>query len=71
MTRFLCLMCFVLLTFGARAQTASEHEACAHDAARFCRPVMGDGDQAVLSCLQHHRHRISHACERVMAMHGQ
>lgn len=73
MTRSLCLMGFVLLSFGAgaQAQTASEHEACARDAARFCRPVMGEGDGAVLSCLQHHRARISHTCERVMATHGQ
>src|SRR5215472_19053176 len=39
MTRFLCLICFVLISSGALAQTAREHDACARDAARFCRPV--------------------------------
>ena len=71
MTRSLCLICFVLISTGALAQTAREHDACARDAARFCRPVINNGDQAVLSCLQQHRHRISRACERLMAEHGQ
>jgi hypothetical protein len=71
MTRFLCLICFVLISSSALAQSTHEHDACARDAARFCRPVINDGDQAVLSCLQQHRHRISRACERVMAAHGQ
>jgi hypothetical protein len=32
---------------------------------------MNNGDQAVLSCLQQHRSRISRGCERLMAEHGQ
>ena len=71
MTRLLCLIPFVLIASDALAQTAQQHDACARDVARFCRAVMNDGDQAVLSCLQQHRTRISRACEKVMAEHGQ
>ncbi len=71
MTRFLCLISLLLIASGASAQTPREHDACTRDAARFCRHVLNDGDQAVLSCLQQHRHRISRGCERVMATHGQ
>ena len=71
MTRLLCLISFVLIASSASAQSAREHDACARDVARLCRAVMNDGDQVVLSCLQQHRTRISRACERVMAEHGQ
>ncbi|WP_024511173.1 hypothetical protein [Bradyrhizobium sp. ARR65] len=71
MTRFLCLIPFALIASEALAQSAHEHDACARDVARFCRAHMNDGDQAVLACLQQNRQRISRACEKVMAEHGQ
>ena len=71
MTRFLCVIPLVLIASNALAQNARENDACARDVSRFCRAVMNEGDQVVLACLQQHRQRISRACEKVMAEHGQ
>ena len=71
MSRLLCLMPLLFIASAALAQTAHEHDACARDVARLCRAVMGDGDQAVLACLQQHRSRVSRRCEKLMAEHGQ
>jgi hypothetical protein len=60
-----------LMMQAASAQSAHEHDACARDVARFCRAQMNDGDQVVLSCLQQNRGRISRACQKVLADHGQ
>jgi len=51
--------------------TAEEQEACDRDANRFCRKVLGDGDMAVLRCLQENRSKISRACNAVLTSHGQ
>jgi hypothetical protein len=32
---------------------------------------MSEGDQVVLSCLQQNRQRLSRACDKVLAVHGQ
>lgn len=71
MRRFLCCIPLVLIASGALAQTAHEHDACARDVTRFCRAHMNEGDQVVLSCLQQNRQRLSRACEKVLAEHGQ
>ena len=71
MVRFLFVMALVLVASGASAQREREHDACARDVARHCRPVMNDGDSAVLACLQQHRARISKACNKVLTEHGQ
>ncbi len=71
MTRLLCLISLALLSSSALAQTAHEHDACARDVARFCRAHMNEGDQVVLACLQQNRNRLSKACEKVLAEHGQ
>ena len=71
MRGFLCCIPLVLIASGALAQTAHEHDACARDVSRFCRAHMGEGDQMVLSCLQQNRQRLSRACEKVLAEHGQ
>lgn len=51
--------------------TEAEHRACARDVSRFCRPVMGQGDFAVLACLQQYRPKISKGCNQVLLSHGQ
>ncbi len=51
--------------------TEAEHRACARDVTRFCRPVMDQGDFAVLACLQQNRPKISKPCNQVLANHGQ
>lgn len=70
MSRILVVMSLVLLASTARAEQRG-HDACTRDASRFCRSQLGNGDQAVLACLQEHRARLSRACERVLTEHGQ
>jgi hypothetical protein len=70
MIRFLFVVPFLVFAPSASAQQVG-HDACARDATRFCRPVLNDGDQAVLACLKQHRARISKGCDKVMTEHGQ
>jgi hypothetical protein len=60
---------FVLMAQAASAQQG--HDACARDVSRFCRAQMNDGDQIVLACLKQNRARLSKACAKVLAEHGQ
>jgi hypothetical protein len=71
MIRFLFAASLVLMATGAFAQGARENDACARDVSRFCRARMNDGDSVVLACLKEHRARLSKACEKVLAEHGQ
>jgi hypothetical protein len=71
MTRFLFVVPVVVFAASASAQQPVGHDACARDVTRFCRPVINNGDQAVLACLKEHRARISKACDKIMAEHGQ
>jgi len=59
------------MLFAASASAQQGHDACARDVTRFCRPVMNNGDQAVLACLKEHRARLSKGCDKVLADHGQ
>jgi hypothetical protein len=69
MARFVLGFSLVLLASAASAQQG--HDACARDVSRHCRAVMNDGDQAVLACLKQHRGKLSKACDKVLAEHGQ
>jgi hypothetical protein len=69
MARILFSIPLVLMASMASAQQG--HDACARDVSRFCRAHMNDGDQIVLSCLKQNRGRLSKACEKVLADHGQ
>jgi hypothetical protein len=71
MIRFLFAVTLVLMTDSALAQGARENDACARDVSRFCRAHMSDGNSVVLACLKEHRARLSKACEKVLADHGQ
>ena len=70
MTRFLFAIPLVLIATAASAQQQG-HDACARDVSRFCRAHMQEGDQVVLACLQANRARISKACQKTLADHGQ
>jgi hypothetical protein len=70
MARFLFVVPLLLFAASASAQQVG-HDACARDATRFCRPVLNNGDQAVLACLKEHRPRLTKACDKVLAEHGQ
>jgi hypothetical protein len=69
MARFLLVLPFVLMASMASAQ--QQHDACARDVSRLCRAHMSEGDQIVLACLQQNRGRLSRACAKVLADHGQ
>ncbi|MBR1088740.1 hypothetical protein JQ621_14825 [Bradyrhizobium manausense] len=72
MTRFLFIIPLVLCASSASAQQQQPgHDACARDVTRFCRPVMNNGDSAVLACLKEHRTKLSRACDKVLTDHGQ
>ncbi len=70
MARILFIIPFVLMASAASAQQQG-NDACARDVSRFCRAHMNDGDQIVLACLQQNRARLSKACAKVLADHGQ
>jgi len=70
MARFLLVLPLVLTASVASAQQ-QQHDACARDVSRLCRAHMSEGDQIVLACLQQNRSRLSHACAKVLADHGQ
>jgi hypothetical protein len=71
MTRFLFTVSLILCASSASAQQQPGHDACARDVTRFCRPVMNNGDQAVLACLKQNRTRLSKGCDKVLTDHGQ
>jgi len=50
--------------------TAEERAACAPDATKFCQDAIPDTFR-VLGCLQNNREKISQACQKVLADHGQ
>ncbi|MEH2564789.1 cysteine rich repeat-containing protein [Bradyrhizobium sp. AZCC 2289] len=70
MTRFLFVIPLVLMASAASAQQQG-HDACARDVSRFCRAHMQDGDSVVLACLKENRPRLSKACQKTLAEHGQ
>jgi cysteine rich repeat protein len=71
MTRFLFVISLLLCASSASAQQQPGHDACARDVTRFCRPVMNNGDGAVLACLKQNRTKLSKACDKVLTDHGQ
>ncbi|RXH40788.1 cysteine rich repeat-containing protein [Bradyrhizobium zhanjiangense] len=71
MARFLFIIPLLLCASSAFAQQQPGHDACARDVSRFCRPVMNNGDGAVLACLKQNRTRLSKGCDKVLSDHGQ
>jgi Cysteine rich repeat len=72
MARVLYVIPLVLTASAAFAQQdQQQHDACARDVSRFCRAHINDGDQIVLACLKENRARLSKACAKVLAEHGQ
>jgi hypothetical protein len=51
--------------------TEKEQRACAGNVQRYCRPILGQGDFAVLACLQQHRGKLTAPCRKVLTDHGQ
>lgn len=64
----------LFLSSAAMAQhggTEQEQRACAGNVQRYCRPVLDQGDFAVLACLQQHRGKLTATCRKVLTDHGQ
>ncbi|HLZ05099.1 MAG TPA: hypothetical protein VKR55_23470 [Bradyrhizobium sp.] len=57
------------IALAQHAGTPQEQRACTRDAQRFCRKDLGN-DDAVQSCLQQHRTRLSRTCKKVYESHG-
>lgn len=61
-----------LAVTNAVAQTRSDDKnACGRDATRLCGKVLGDGDFAVLSCLQANRPKLRPVCAKYLVEKGQ
>jgi hypothetical protein len=63
------LVSSVPFAVAQHAGTPQEQNACTRDASRFCRRELGN-DNAVQSCLQQHRSRLSAPCRKVYESHG-
>lgn len=58
-------------TAQAYSGTKQQQDACRRDVRRFCWRLPKDaGDNAYLSCLQAHRHRLSRRCRKVLEDNG-
>jgi hypothetical protein len=65
---------FACLSSPALAQDdvrARGDRACSADARRLCRPVLNQGDMAVLQCFQMNRNRLSAPCAKFLREVGQ
>jgi hypothetical protein len=61
----------IAMSCPASAQSGRPDPGCGRDVARHCRPVINDGDDAVLACLKQNRARLSKACAKVLTDNGQ
>lgn len=59
------------LSFAQGDSRDRGEKACGGDARRLCRKVLGDGDGAVLNCLQTNEKRLSAACRKMLEENGQ
>jgi hypothetical protein len=78
MSKFVMLLVLLSATASTAAfaqqghsGTEQEQKACAHDVAKYCRPLMDQGDLVILSCLQQNRPKLTKACNQVLVSHGQ
>jgi hypothetical protein len=57
----------IFLCGAAMAQhggTEQEQRSCAGNVQRYCRPILDQGDFAVLACLQKHRQKLTVSCKK-------
>jgi len=47
------------------------HDVCRGDAIRLCKPVLGQGNMAVLGCFRSQARRLSRGCRALLASYGQ
>jgi len=46
-------------------------DVCRGDAIRLCKPVLGQGNMAVLGCFRSHAGRLSRGCRALLQSYGQ
>jgi hypothetical protein len=76
MNQFVLIISVLSLSISGTAMaqhggTEQEQRACAGNVQRYCRPVLDQGDFAVLSCLQQNREKLTVSCKKVLTDHGQ
>jgi hypothetical protein len=57
--------------YGQQAGGQQGHDVCRGDAIRLCRPVLGQGNMAVLNCFRGHAGRLSRGCRALLQSYGQ
>ena len=55
------------------AQTGQQqgHDVCRRDAIRLCKPVLAQGNMAVLGCFRSHAGGLSRGCRALLQSYGQ
>ena len=74
MTRLFAATAALMLLFVAHAQAQGrqqEQDACGRDGTRLCKPVINDGDMAILACLKQNRAKLRPACLKYLQEKGQ
>ena len=74
MIRFLSATAALTLLFVVQAGAQGrqqEQDACGRDASRFCKPVINDGDMAILACLKQNRAKLRPVCTKLLQDKGQ
>jgi len=65
------LACMSTVAFAQGDMREQGDRACKGDARRLCRPVLAQGDMAILQCFQVNRRRLSAPCARFLRSVGQ
>jgi hypothetical protein len=66
---FAVILLGTLVSGAAMAQTAAEQAACKPDYEKFCKGVMPGGGR-IIACLAKQKDKLSAACQKVVAAHG-
>jgi hypothetical protein len=56
---------------GGSAGQQSENDVCRGDAVRLCKPVLSQGNMAVLGCFRSHARALSRGCRALLQSYGQ
>jgi len=56
---------------AAQSGQAQGNDVCRRDAVRLCRPVLAQGNMAVLGCFRSHAGGLSRGCRALLQSYGQ
>jgi hypothetical protein len=57
--------------YGQQPGVQQGHDVCRGDAIRLCKPVLAQGNMAVLGCFRSHAGRLSRGCRALLQSYGQ